>query len=389
MRKLSIALTLLGLLAAVVSAADQKDAKAPDKADKKDAKKTDDAAKENEAPTLKVGDAPPPLKVSKWLQGAAVRAFDPGKTYVVEFWATWCGPCIMMMPHLGELQAEYKDQGVTFIGFSAKDPRNTAEKVAEFVAKRGPKLGYTFAYGDDRDTYSAWMTAAHQNGIPCSFVIDAKGKIAYIGHPLFLGIVLPKVIAGTWNPEHGALEMANAEKELDAVSEKLADANPETGLKAISEFEQKRPELAKLPFFVGPKIMLLIKAKKTDEAKTYADAVLAKAIDQEDTGALRTVASIGQLPGAKEQKALLDDSLQAADAILKISGGKDLGALITALQANFAAGNNAKAKELAQKTRAVAAGEPKVVQMRVDKLLEKFEDKKETGTKKETKKEDK
>jgi thiol-disulfide isomerase/thioredoxin len=384
MRKLLTAFTLFGLLTAVVSAADKKDAKTPDKADKKDAKIVD-PAKENEAPTLKVGDAPPQLKVSKWLQGAAVRTFDPGKTYVVEFWATWCGPCIMMMPHLGELQAEYKDKGVTIIGYSAKDPRNTAEKVAEFVAKRGPKLGYTFAYGDNRDTYEAWMTAAHQEGIPCSFVISPKGKIAYIGHPLFLGIVLPKVVDGSWNPEHGAIEMAAAEKELDAVFGKLGDANAETGLKAINDFEQKRPELAKLPFFVSPKIMLLIKAKKTDEAKTLADAVLAKALDQEDTGALRTVASIGQFPGAKEQKGLIDDSLQASDALLKISGDKDLGALLAAAQANFAAGNKAKAKELAQKTRAAAAELPKPVQAQIDRLLEKFEGKKENDAKKETK----
>ena len=207
MRKLLTALTLFGLLAAVVSAADKKDAKSADQADKK-AAKSPDSSKDSDTPTLKVGDAPPQLKVSKWLQGAAVRSFDPGKTYVVEFWATWCGPCIMMMPHLGELQAEYKDKGVTFIGYSAKDPRNTAEKVAEFVTKRGPKLGYTFAYGDNRDTYETWMEAAHQNGIPCSFVISPKGKIAYIGHPMFLGMVLPKVLDGTWNAEHGALEVA-------------------------------------------------------------------------------------------------------------------------------------------------------------------------------------
>src|ERR1700722_2252861 len=249
MRKLLTAFTLFGLLTAVVSAADKKDAKTPDKADKKDAKNVD-APKENEAPRLKVGDAPPQLKVSKWLQGAAVRAFDPGKTYVVEFWATWCGPCIMMMPHMGELQAEYKDKGVTIIGYSAKDPRNTAEKVAEFVGKRGPKLGYTFAYGDNRDTYEAWMTAAHQEGIPCSFVISPKGKIAYIGHPLFLGIVLPKVIDGSWNAEHGAAEVAQIDKEFDDVFSKLRDPKPETALKTLADFEQKRPELAKLPFFV-------------------------------------------------------------------------------------------------------------------------------------------
>ena len=79
----------------------------------------------------------------------------------------------------------------------AQDPSNTAEKVAEFVVKRGKKLGYTFAFADNRDTYEAYMKAAGQNGIPCSYVIGKDGKLAFIGHPALLDEVLPKC-GGTW-----------------------------------------------------------------------------------------------------------------------------------------------------------------------------------------------
>src|SRR5262245_15770237 len=146
----------------------------------------DDPKPAKDQPTLKVGDAPPPLKATKWLAGSEVKAFEKGKVYVVEFWATWCGPCVVMMPHLGDIQEELGPKGVTVIGFTAKDASNAEEKVATFVKKRGEKLGYTIAYADDRDTSDAWMKAAGQSGIPCSFVIGKDGKIAYIGHPLFL-----------------------------------------------------------------------------------------------------------------------------------------------------------------------------------------------------------
>lgn len=375
MRKLVTAFAVFAFITAVVSAADKKGDKAPE------------SKTEKESKILKAGDAPPKLKVSKWLQGKAVSTFAPGKIYVVEFWANWCGPCVVMMPHLSELQSEYKDKGLTVIGYTANDPRNTAQKVAEFVAKRGPKLGYTFAYEDSRDTYNAWMTAADQHGIPCSFVIDQKGKIAYIGHPMLLGEVLPKVIAGTWKAEQGATELAKAEKDVDAVFGSLNGQDAEASLKALSDFEKKHPGLAKIPYFVGPKIMLLIQAKKFDEAQNLAEAVMAKALDQDDPTALRTVASISRFPGAKGQPALIDLSLKASDALLKVSGDKDLMALVTAAETNFAVGNKAKAREFGKKALEAAANEPKGLRMQLENLVKKYDEKKkDEDTKKEAKK---
>src|SRR4051812_29459821 len=174
--------------------------------------------KDKAGPTLKVGDPAPPLKVSNWMQGQAVKEFTKGNVYVVEFWATWCGPCIVMMPHLAELQAEYKEKGVTVVGFTSKDDRgNVRDKVAEFVKARGPKLNYAFAYADDADTNDAYMKASGQGGIPCTFVVGKDGRLAYIGHPMYLDLVLPKVVAGTWVAEKDAPEVEKIDAEVDAL----------------------------------------------------------------------------------------------------------------------------------------------------------------------------
>ena len=281
MRKLLVALVLATLMAA---------ASADDKSEEKKPK----------GPSLKVGDPAPALTVSKWLQGAEVPRFVPGKVYVVEFWATWCGPCITMMPHLGEIQSEFRDKGVTIIGFTSADERgNSAARVSQFVAKRGAKLGYTFAFENGDKSNAAWLEAAGQNGIPCSFIVDQKGKIAYIGHPMFLGEVLPQVVAGTWDAKAGAAKLAEIEKDVDATFDKLNEGDTATRLKALKEFEARRPGLANLPFFVAPRIMFLIGTKQYDEAAKAAKVAVDKAVELGDTAGLRTVVKVLQAPDAK------------------------------------------------------------------------------------------
>ena len=92
---------------------------------------------------LTIGDQAPAISVSKWIKGDPVDRLDPKKTYVVEFWATWCGPCRVSIPHLTELQKKYKDKGVTFLGVSVWEQDQDA--VAPFVKEMGDKMNYTVA----------------------------------------------------------------------------------------------------------------------------------------------------------------------------------------------------------------------------------------------------
>jgi thiol-disulfide isomerase/thioredoxin len=157
------------------------------------------AAADVQVGSLTVGDKAPALTINKWVKGAPVTAFEPGKVTVVEFWATWCGPCKKSMPHLSELQTQFKDKGVTIIGVTSLDPRNSLAAVEKMTTEKGDTMGYTVAWDQDRQTSNAYMLAAAQPGIPTAFIVDQTGTIAWIGSPFEMDEPLAKIVAGNWD----------------------------------------------------------------------------------------------------------------------------------------------------------------------------------------------
>ena len=156
-------------------------------------------------PALRVALPAPALKVAKWIKGEPVERLEAGKIYVVEFWATWCGPCKTTIPHLTELAHKHAEK-VTFIGVSIweRPEENTNDAifalVEPFVKEMGEKMDYHVAAdGIDQTMANTWMIAAGQNGIPCAFIIGRDGKVAWIGHPATMDSALDAVVAGTFD----------------------------------------------------------------------------------------------------------------------------------------------------------------------------------------------
>jgi thiol-disulfide isomerase/thioredoxin/predicted Zn-dependent protease len=173
--------------------------------------------------SLKVGDNAPPVVAAKWFKGEPVTTFKPGQVYVIEFWATWCGPCRAAMPHLSELAKQYKGK-VTVIGFDVQELIAGSDKngdyitkVNNFVKNLGDGMNYTVAADVREGTmWNTWMKAAGLGGIPSSFVIDQQGKIAWIGHPMGLEDVLPLVVDGTFD-EVAKQKVATERKEKNKI----------------------------------------------------------------------------------------------------------------------------------------------------------------------------
>jgi len=173
--------------------------------------------------TLRPGDPAPPLVVDKWIKGGPISRFEPGKVYVMEFWATWCGPCIAAMPHVSELQKKYRDKGVVVIGMNISEPDKS--KVEPFVRKMGQRMDYAVAtdvvVGEEPGKMEqTWMAASGQQGIPCSFIVDRQGNIAWIGTPTTMERPLKAVVEGRFD----RVEQAQFEKRVDNMWEEYAEA---------------------------------------------------------------------------------------------------------------------------------------------------------------------
>jgi thiol-disulfide isomerase/thioredoxin len=145
-----------------------------------------------------LGSAAPPLQIKEWVKGEPVTIGAGDNVYVVEFWATWCGPCRTSIPHLTELQKKYKDKGVVVVGIS----NETAEEVRPFVTEMGATMDYRVAIDNNEQTNDQYMKAFNQQGIPTAFVVDKTAKIVWVGHPMAeLDEVLDEVVAGTFSIE--------------------------------------------------------------------------------------------------------------------------------------------------------------------------------------------
>jgi thiol-disulfide isomerase/thioredoxin len=298
-----------------------------DDKDKKDGEQSTNSSE------LTIGTKAPALDVEHWVQDGngkfkPVTEFQPGQVYVVEFWATWCGPCRASMPHLVETQEKYEKE-VQIVSISDED----LPTVEAFLKKNSPEApgktygeltsAYCLTTDPDKSNYAAYMDAAGQNGIPTAFIVGKDGYVEWIGHPMTMDEPLKAIVEDKWDRETFKQEFAAKQKidlKLNEVSRALQQRKFKEALSLIDEALGEAPE-SLAPMLNRYKLMIMLQTG--DEG--VADHLKKLSADVEDGNALNEMAWMvyqASNGGIKVSDELLTAAVEIAEKAVNASQGQ-------------------------------------------------------------------
>ncbi len=294
------------------------------------------------AASLAIGDLAPPIRVGGWALNEPENgetAFANDKVRVVEFWATWCGPCKASMPHLNELSEKYRD-AVVFVGVTDEDEA-TVEAFLDQPSQTPEQLpwrellSYGLAFDDAGYLGKELFSATGQSGIPAAFIIGADGYLLWYGHPMTMDDPLTQIVAGTWNKDTALQKMEaiqKAEEEMSRLITELMsaqrDADWERALSVLDELMADESRAALLgPKAIGLRYELLSRGGKLEQARAVADEMRA---DRWDDAPFLGGMAWSIATAYPEDVRDLDFALQAAQRAVELTQEED-GAILDSL----------------------------------------------------------
>jgi thiol-disulfide isomerase/thioredoxin len=138
-------------------------------------------AAERSSEPLMVGDQAPMLAGAKWLRGGPVDEWQAGHVYLLDFWATWCAPCLQMMPSHQALEDRYGQERFHVVGLAiwSDDGPMTPARALE----KHPSLRYAVVEDKEGRFADLFMGGTGTRGLPTFMLIDRKGRLAWVGEP--------------------------------------------------------------------------------------------------------------------------------------------------------------------------------------------------------------
>lgn len=306
---------------------------------------------------LILGDQAPPIQIAAWAKGEPVKEFSKDKVYVVEFWATWCGPCRTSMPHMSTLQEQYGDK-VQFIGVTDED-METVNGFMEQPGAGGEKwsdiIKYAIALDDREGTSNAYMRASNQTGIPTAFIVGRSGRVEWIGHPMGMDDPLQKIVDGAWDVDAAREEFVAAAKEeealmaaMPALQKAMQSGEFAEAAKVMTGLLEAHPKSERFQMIT---LQVLLQGGLKDELNKHAAAIIQNFNDKPQN--LNQIAWMMATVEDPNKAVDLELALKAATRAAELTEDKDASVLDTVARVYHTQGNLAEA--IAWQKKAVAA----------------------------------
>lgn len=197
---------------------------------------------------LTIGEKAPAVKVAKWVtQSPPALPNDKGgdkHVFLVEFWATWCPPCLKSIPHLGELHRKHGKDGLVVISVSNEETETVEKFLKKNASNKKMEMPYFVGVDAEMGTNSTYMEGI--DSIPHAFVIDRKGVVVWVGNPLdpAMDDAIEGTLAGTYNLETAKKVAATTEKYeelMGALKTAYTNGDKEQIFKTLDEMIALKP----------------------------------------------------------------------------------------------------------------------------------------------------
>jgi tetratricopeptide (TPR) repeat protein len=159
---------------------------------------------------LTIGSKAPALDIETWFSDREgefnqTTKLEPGKIYLIDFWATWSRASHPWMLKYADLQDRYFDEGLQIIRVSDEDEDSVANFLELDVSGQKETiyaewtLGYCVTTDPDRSVHEDYLVAAQQANLPVVFIVGRTGLVEWIGNPAKMQTPLKKIIDGKWD----------------------------------------------------------------------------------------------------------------------------------------------------------------------------------------------
>ncbi|MBX3402921.1 MAG: TlpA family protein disulfide reductase [Phycisphaeraceae bacterium] len=298
-------------------------------------------------PALDINSPAPRLFIRQWVRGDPVEALEPGKVSVVVFWATWCQPCRRAVPYLSDIQRTHADRGLRIIAIASQEPGG-ADDLERFALQQGDRVAYSIAWDDQGRTHRAWIAASGSRAIPTAFIVDQRGRIAWIGSPQAgLARAVAQVLDGTFDIAAEAAEAARR-REIAASAAPLARefhnatraGDFPAAIRAADRIIELDPVLNS-EWSIAKVQVLLSQMKDPERAFAFAAAAADGPLKDNPDALVNLALLIAEEPGPNSRDFPL--ALRAAQRAVEITAERDPTVLAALAQTQAAAGQAAAA----------------------------------------------